>query len=155
MRTPDVGSGLIAMKRRRHRRNDAVAAGFRGNTASLFGCRAGPRVRAALARGNGTDASSGPTCSTPAEKRFPDAVGTSATTSEECPCAKVDAGGATVRKSCPLDSFPLFVRAGSIVPMGPDLPYATEKPDAPYKIRIYPGVDAAFRGESVAVKFTP
>lgn len=55
------------------------------------------------------------------------------------------AGGRTVTKHCPLDTFPVYVRAGSIVPMGPaDLQYATERPDEPYEIRIYPGADATF-----------
>jgi len=55
------------------------------------------------------------------------------------------AGGTTVTKTCPLDTFPVYVRAGSIVPMGPaDLQYATERPDAPYTIRIYPGANASF-----------
>jgi alpha-D-xyloside xylohydrolase len=54
------------------------------------------------------------------------------------------AGGQTVRKQCPLDVFPLYVRAGSIVPMGPALQYATERPGAPYEIRVYPGADARF-----------
>jgi alpha-D-xyloside xylohydrolase len=53
-------------------------------------------------------------------------------------------GGQTVKKDCPLDLFPLYVRAGSIVPIGPVLQYATEKPDAAYEIRIYPGADAKF-----------
>ncbi len=54
-------------------------------------------------------------------------------------------GGGTVEMQCPLDTFPLYVRAGSIVPMGPaDLQYATQRPDAPYTIRIYPGADATF-----------
>lgn len=55
------------------------------------------------------------------------------------------AGGTTVAKACPLDTFPVYVRAGSIVPMGPaDLQYATERPDAPLTIRIYPGANVAF-----------
>ncbi|HVZ64738.1 MAG TPA: TIM-barrel domain-containing protein [Lacunisphaera sp.] len=54
------------------------------------------------------------------------------------------AGGESVSMACPLDRFPLYVRAGSIVPMGPLVQYATERPDAPYEIRIYPGADARF-----------
>lgn len=54
------------------------------------------------------------------------------------------AGGQTVKQAVPLDRLPLFVRAGSIVPMGPVVQYATEKPDASYEIRIYPGADASF-----------
>ncbi len=53
-------------------------------------------------------------------------------------------GGQTVSKDCPLDILPLYVRAGTIVPMGPVVQYATEKPDAPYELRIYPGADAKF-----------
>ncbi len=55
------------------------------------------------------------------------------------------AGGRTVTTRCPINAFPLYVRAGSIVPMGPaDLQYATERPGAPYEIRIYPGANATF-----------
>lgn len=53
-------------------------------------------------------------------------------------------GGRTVTRDTPLDVIPLYIRAGSIVPMGPELQYATEKPDAPYEIRIYPGANATF-----------
>lgn len=53
-------------------------------------------------------------------------------------------GGQTVERECPLNILPLYVRAGSIVPMGPVMQYATEKPGAPYEIRIYPGADATF-----------
>jgi len=53
-------------------------------------------------------------------------------------------GGQTVKRDCPLDILPLYVRAGSIVPMGPVVQYATENPEAAYEIRIYPGADAKF-----------
>jgi alpha-D-xyloside xylohydrolase len=53
-------------------------------------------------------------------------------------------GGRIASREAPLDIFPLYVRAGSIVPFGPDVQYATEKRDAPYTIRIYPGADAKF-----------
>lgn len=53
-------------------------------------------------------------------------------------------GGQTVTTQNPLDCFPLFVRAGSILPLGPTQQYATEKPDAPYEIRVYPGANATF-----------
>lgn len=54
-------------------------------------------------------------------------------------------GGETVAQEYPLDKFPLFVRAGSIVPMAPQgLQYATEETDKPYEIRVYSGKDAAF-----------
>lgn len=54
------------------------------------------------------------------------------------------AGGRSVRKDATLDTLPLYVRAGSIVAMGPAVQYATEQPEAPYEIRIYPGADAKF-----------
>ncbi|WP_428028038.1 DUF5110 domain-containing protein, partial [Altererythrobacter sp.] len=54
------------------------------------------------------------------------------------------AGGQTVTRETPLDVIPLYVRAGSIIPMGPVVQYATEKPDAPLEIRIYPGADGSF-----------
>lgn len=54
------------------------------------------------------------------------------------------AGGQTVARQAPLDIVPLYVRAGAIIPMGPVVQYATERPDAPYEIRIYPGADAKF-----------
>lgn len=53
-------------------------------------------------------------------------------------------GGQRVTREAPLDIMPLYVRAGSIVPMGPVLQYATQSPGAPYEIRIYPGADAHF-----------
>lgn len=53
-------------------------------------------------------------------------------------------GGQAVTRDAPLDIVPLYVRAGAILPMGPVQQYATEKPDAPYEIRIYPGADGSF-----------
>jgi alpha-D-xyloside xylohydrolase len=53
-------------------------------------------------------------------------------------------GGQMVEKECPLNILLLYIRAGSIVPMGPVMQYVTEKPEAPYEIRIYPGADAKF-----------
>jgi len=54
------------------------------------------------------------------------------------------AGGTTAVRDAPLDIVPLYVRAGAIVPMGPVMQYATEQPDAPYEIRVYPGADGDF-----------
>jgi alpha-D-xyloside xylohydrolase len=54
------------------------------------------------------------------------------------------AGGAWVTRQAPLEILPLYVRAGSIVPMGPDVQYATQSLEAPYDVRIYPGADARF-----------
>ena len=37
-----------------------------------------------------------------------------------------------------LDEIPVFVKAGAIVPMGPDVNYADEKPLDPLTLDIYP-----------------
>jgi alpha-D-xyloside xylohydrolase len=44
----------------------------------------------------------------------------------------------------PLDRLPLFVRAGSILPLGPDLEYAAEKAADPTEIRVYRGANGSF-----------
>ncbi|HJV62188.1 MAG TPA: TIM-barrel domain-containing protein [Albitalea sp.] len=54
------------------------------------------------------------------------------------------AGGRRVERDYALDEFPLFVRAGSIVPLGPVVEYTGQHPDAPWEIRVYPGADASF-----------
>lgn len=54
------------------------------------------------------------------------------------------AGGREVVRDVPLDIVPLYVRAGAILPLGPLQQYATEKPDAPYEIRVYPGANGQF-----------
>lgn len=53
-------------------------------------------------------------------------------------------GGRTIQAPAPIDIMPLYVKAGSIVPMGPKLQYATEKPADPIELRVYPGADASF-----------
>jgi len=53
-------------------------------------------------------------------------------------------GGQTIEAVTPIETLPLYVKAGSIVPMGPYLQYATEKIADPLEIRIYSGVDAEF-----------
>jgi len=53
-------------------------------------------------------------------------------------------GGQTVEKATPIDIMPLYVKAGSIIPMGPFKQYATEKPEDPIELRIYTGADAEF-----------
>jgi alpha-D-xyloside xylohydrolase len=40
--------------------------------------------------------------------------------------------------------MPLFVRAGSLVPMGPNLEYAEQPSTGPIELRVYTGVDADF-----------
>ena len=40
--------------------------------------------------------------------------------------------------------LPLYVRAGSILPMGPAMEWSTQKPADPIELRIYPGADGDF-----------
>jgi len=54
------------------------------------------------------------------------------------------AGDQHIHAQAPLDRIPLYVKAGSIVPLGPVVQYATEQPDAPITLRIYRGADADF-----------
>ena len=53
------------------------------------------------------------------------------------------AGGTTATVNAPLSQFPLHVRGGSILPMGPMIQYATQSID-PLEIRVYAGADASF-----------
>jgi len=53
-------------------------------------------------------------------------------------------GGRTYIADAPIDKIPLYVKAGSIIPMGPFLQYSTEKPADPLELRIYPGADGNF-----------
>jgi alpha-D-xyloside xylohydrolase len=64
-------------------------------------------------------------------------------------------GGQTITAVAPLETMPLYVRAGSIIPMGPELQYTNEKPADPIELRIYRGADGVFTlyeddGESYA-----
>jgi alpha-D-xyloside xylohydrolase len=52
-------------------------------------------------------------------------------------------GGQTVTAAAPIDKIPLFVRAGSIIPMGVQVP-STATRQALESIRVYPGADASF-----------
>jgi len=53
-------------------------------------------------------------------------------------------GGQDVDAEAPLDRIPLFVRAGSIIPLGPEIEYADQKPSGPIELRIFRGGDAKF-----------
>ena len=52
-------------------------------------------------------------------------------------------GGQTIRAQAPIDTIPLFVRAGSIVPIGAPVE-STHDRQALQQIRVYPGADASF-----------
>lgn len=48
----------------------------------------------------------------------------------------------TVTKA--LDEIPVFVRAGTILPLGPVIQYSEQRSDIPLEIRIYPGKNGTF-----------
>ena len=54
------------------------------------------------------------------------------------------AGGHTINAIAPFERIPLYVRAGSILPLGPDEEWATEKPADPIELRVYRGANGDF-----------
>jgi alpha-D-xyloside xylohydrolase len=53
-------------------------------------------------------------------------------------------GGQAIEANATLDVIPLYVRAGSIVPMGPCRQHVDDLPDAPLELHIYPGENGHF-----------
>ena len=53
-------------------------------------------------------------------------------------------GGKTVTLETQLDRVPMFVRAGSILPLGPEMQYVGEKAWDDLEIRVYPGANGSF-----------
>ena len=53
-------------------------------------------------------------------------------------------GGQNVTLQTQLDRVPMFVRAGSILPLGEEMQYVGEKPWDNLEIRVYPGANASF-----------
>jgi alpha-glucosidase len=54
------------------------------------------------------------------------------------------AGPQTVRVTAKLDEIPMYVRAGTLLPLGPVLQYTDAKSSEPLKMEIYPGKNATF-----------
>lgn len=54
-------------------------------------------------------------------------------------------GGERIRRQTPLSIMPLYVRAGTILPLGPEVEFTGQHPDAPVELRIYSGNDADFK----------
>lgn len=53
-------------------------------------------------------------------------------------------GGEQVDKAAPVDIIPLYIKAGSILPWGYKVQYASEKKWDNLEIRVYPGADGEF-----------
>ena len=53
-------------------------------------------------------------------------------------------GARAIEAATPIDRIPLYVRAGSILPLGPEKEWSTEKPEDPIELRVYPGADGNF-----------
>jgi alpha-D-xyloside xylohydrolase len=76
-------------------------------------------------------------------------------------------GGRAIEAAAPFDRIPVHVRAGSILPLGPDMQYTGERPADPITLRVYAGADGRFtlyeddgltfeyeRGRSSTIPFT-
>jgi alpha-D-xyloside xylohydrolase len=64
-------------------------------------------------------------------------------------------GNRRITADAPLDRIPLYVRAGSILPLGPEIEYAEQRTSEPMELRIYRGADGSFtlyndRGDTYA-----
>jgi alpha-D-xyloside xylohydrolase len=55
----------------------------------------------------------------------------------------VQTGNQTITAPAPLETMPLYVREGTILPMGPQITYSGEKAD-PIELRVYTGVNDTF-----------
>ena len=53
-------------------------------------------------------------------------------------------GGQTIDAAAPYDTIPIYVRAGSIIPTGPEIQYTGEKPADPITLHVYAGADGRF-----------
>ena len=53
-------------------------------------------------------------------------------------------GARRIKADAPLDEIPLFVKAGSIIPVGPKIQYASQPSNNPVRLFIYPGTSGSF-----------
>lgn len=53
-------------------------------------------------------------------------------------------GGQTISREVPIDLIPLYVKAGAILPLGPDVQYAAEKPWDHLELKVFAGDDGSF-----------
>jgi alpha-D-xyloside xylohydrolase len=57
---------------------------------------------------------------------------------------ETEAGGRAVDAAAALDTMPLYVPAGAVLPMGPKILYVGEKPADPMELRVYRGANGTF-----------
>lgn len=57
---------------------------------------------------------------------------------------KLFKGPRTLEVTAALDEIPVYIRAGSILPLGPALQHTSQLPGGPLELQIYPGQDATF-----------
>ena len=57
---------------------------------------------------------------------------------------KMYEGGQEIEREVNIKSIPVFVKAGSIIPIGPDVQYSTEKPWDDLEILVYAGADGTY-----------
>ena len=54
------------------------------------------------------------------------------------------AGGTSITRAVTLETIPIFVRAGAIIPFDPVRQYTGQAVEEPTEIRVYPGADGDF-----------
>jgi len=53
-------------------------------------------------------------------------------------------GNRTMNVTAGLDEIPMYVKAGTILPLGPVIQHTTELPGGPLEVQVYPGKDTGF-----------
>lgn len=53
-------------------------------------------------------------------------------------------GGKKTTKETPIDIIPLYIKAGAIIPIGPEVQYAAEKKWDELTVKVYPGANGSF-----------
>lgn len=53
-------------------------------------------------------------------------------------------GGGDISRAVDLQTMPVYVKGGAVVPFGPVKQYATEPAEEPLRLRVYPGADGHF-----------
>jgi alpha-D-xyloside xylohydrolase len=53
-------------------------------------------------------------------------------------------GGQTITADAPYTEIPIYVKAGSIIPFGPEIQYSDQKPADPIRLMVYKGGDGSF-----------